>query len=185
MDHKPWEETDVWKSESQYLIWLRGNLRKALWQHFPPRIAFKNERCINVTPNIREQYGLSKACKYVGVCEFCEEYHPKSKLEVDHIEGCGALTLENKSEWIDRLICSTSNMRLVCKPCHKIHTYSERMGISFESAKLEKKVIEFSKKPTSMQNTYLKKRNLPHNNAKVRKESFRKVLLEDSKAEIT
>lgn len=177
----PWEETDVWKNESQYLIWLRGNLRKSLWQHYPPKIAFKNERCVKVTEEMRANYGLHRSCKYTGQCEFCDAYFPKSKLEVDHIIGCGILSMENKSDWIDRLLCRKKDMRLLCKPCHKIHTYAERMDISFDAARTEKKVIEFMKTPVKKQKELLEKSGLPHNNADVRRDSIRTYLTSKTK----
>lgn len=177
----PWDETDIWKNESQYLTWLRGNLRKSLWQHYPPKISFKNDRCIEVTDDIRSNFNLHKSCKYTAACEFCEDYFPKSKLEVDHKIGCGELTMDNKSVWIDRLLCKQKDMRLLCKPCHKIHTYAERMNITFEEASLEKKIIKFTTKMSvANQKKILEKYNLPFNNAKARRESARIYILDHS-----
>lgn len=34
-----------------------------------------------------------------------------------------------------------SNMALVCKPCHKIKSYAEKEGLSFQEAKVMKLVI--------------------------------------------
>ena len=42
-------------------------------------------------------------------------------------------------------------MQLVCVECHKVKTHADRLGVSFEEAKIKKEVIRFSKLPESEQ----------------------------------
>jgi len=59
----------------------------------------------------------------------------------------GSLTkTEDIQGFTERLLYVTEDdLRYICKPCHAIVTLSERRGISFEEAKVEKQVIEFGK----------------------------------------
>jgi hypothetical protein len=50
------------------------------------------------------------------------------------------------------------------------------MGISFEEAKIEKKVIQFLKSPVKKQKSLLERYGYPHNNANVRRDSYRSYL---------
>jgi hypothetical protein len=47
------------------------------------------------------------------------------------------------------LLDCNDNWVLACKPCHKIKSYSERQGINFAEAMIEKQIIEFMKKPVT------------------------------------
>ena len=41
---QPWEEfPDIWKTKAAFFAWLRGGLRRAVWEKYPPKIKFKNE----------------------------------------------------------------------------------------------------------------------------------------------
>ena len=45
--------------------------------------------------------------------------------------------------WLFDLLCSTDNMQLLCKSCHKIKSYADRVGRTFEQAEHKKKIIAF------------------------------------------
>jgi hypothetical protein len=71
-----------------------------------------------------------------------------SHLEVDHIEMAGACNSWDTAQvFLYKLLDCNDNWVLACKPCHKTKSYAERMGMTFEEAALEKKVIEFCKLP--------------------------------------
>jgi len=155
MKHRPWEYSDVWDNQSQFLTWLRGQLRQ-VWSAYPVRTEHKDSMCVKVTPELREKYGLHRQTKKAGACSFCKKLFPKSKLESDHIIGNARLTqMDDIDSYLDHLLCSPNNLQLVCKSCHKIKSYSERQGISFEEARLEKAVIEWLKRPVSEQKEIL------------------------------
>ncbi len=144
--NEPWNETDVWKNQSEFFTWLRGQIRKSIWQFYPVKNEFKNDQTFEVTNEEKQQYGLSKSTKKAGKCVFCNHYFPKSKLEVDHIEQVGSLkSFDDVSEFVSLLACSKDNMQLTCKPCHKIKSYAERHDVSFDEAKAIKGAIEIIK----------------------------------------
>lgn len=178
-DWKPWEESGAWKSKADFFTWLRGQIRKSIWQHYPPRNEMKQERLRPVTEEDFEN-GISRRCKKVGICEFCKEVFPASKLQIDHKIGAGSLNSEDDiKDFIKRIVCLKEDMRLCCKPCHDIHTHSERYGLTFEEARIAKTVIAFGKLATNKQVEILEKYGYTGSavsNAKKRKEAYKEVL---------
>lgn len=87
----------------------------------------------------------SKRVKSVGQCQKCLNYFAASNLEIDHQEQAGALgkTPESVGLWLFDLLCSTDNMQLLCKSCHKIKSYADRIGCTFQEAEHKKKIIAF------------------------------------------
>lgn len=145
MINKPWEYCDLWNNESQFLTWVRGQLRQ-IWKDYPVRIEFKDSKCVTVTDAMREKYGLHRQTRKAAECVFCKEWFAKSKLEVDHIVGESELTsISHIDSYLDHLMCTPDNMQLTCKPCHKIKTYAERYDMTYEDARLEKHVIAWLK----------------------------------------
>ena len=134
---EPWEAyPEVWKTKSSFFSWLRGGFRKAIWQFYPGKIIFKKARLTKPPPDYRGKAKSGAVCALSGV------WTGNSKLEVDHIHGEASLR-----DWEDivpfiRHLCTTDdNMQLVDRDVHKIKTYAERQGISFEDAILEKRYI--------------------------------------------
>lgn len=169
--HEPWNETGVWKSKSEFFTWLRGQIRKSIWQNYPLRNEFKNEECIDITEKIREDHGLSKQTKKVGKCTYCDNYFPKSKLEVDHIEQAGSIKeFSDIGSFVEGIACSKLNMTLTCKPCHKIKSYAERQAIPFHQALITKKAIDIQKGDDKL---WLSDRGItPETNAKKRRDQI-------------
>jgi hypothetical protein len=73
---------------------------------------------------------------------------------------------------------SSDDLALVCKSCHSVKTYSEKQGITFEQAVIEKRIIELTKLPVKELQELLAKHNKPSNNASVRKQSVRELVEE-------
>lgn len=138
---EPWEEYPaIWKTKSAFFAWLRGGLRRAIWEKYPPKIQFKNAQC-KPPPA-----GYTGKAKSGTECTLTGEWTAKSYLEVDHIEG--HVSLKDWSDittFIQHLCTNSANMQLVSKEAHKIKSYAERKGISFEEAVIEKKVIQIIK----------------------------------------
>lgn len=85
-------------------------------------------------------------------CEVCAQDKVQSEIEIDHIsETAGTFKkLEDAVEYMRHLfMVNFSKMRAVCKSCHAIITHSQRQGISFEDAKIEKEVLAYMKKGTA------------------------------------
>ena len=144
---KLWEQyPEVWKTKGAFFSWLRGQLRRAIWEKFPPKIMFKKKACT------KPPKGYTGRAKSGTECALTGEWTGKSKLEVDHIKGHASLRdWDDLVPFILHLLCDESNMQLVSKEAHKIKSYAERKGISFEEAALEKEVIQKTKQPISKQ----------------------------------
>jgi len=52
-------------------------------------------------------------------------------------------------------------MQLVCVECHKIKSHADRLGVSFEEARIKKEVIRFSKLTDDLQRSILSERGCP------------------------
>ena len=138
---EPWElYPDVWKTKAAFFAWLRGGLRRAIWEKYPPKIKFKNEGCSKPPEDYEGRAKSGAPCALTG------EWTPKSYLEVDHIKGHVSLTdWDDVLDFIKHLCGNSGNFQLVNKENHKIKSYAEKQGISFEDALIEKKAIAIIK----------------------------------------
>lgn len=144
----PWKDKNtIWKTQSAYFTWVRGVLREG-WQKYPIKANFKNSVCRKITPIEKDSGRYHGSTKYLGQCAYCGEWFPKSKLQVDHIKdsesGCKDYESAQQFMW-HCLAAPSENLCLACVPCHKIKTYAERQGISFEQAAYAKYMIAVKK----------------------------------------
>jgi hypothetical protein len=126
-------------TESQYLAWVRSALRSK-WLRWPCRgEAIQAAR--------RPYKGPNKLQKYEVMCAICKEWFKQKEIEVDHFphDAGSILSTDDIGPFVGRLFCEVTNLRVLCKPCHKCYTLSQSKGISFEEAKLEKQVTEILK----------------------------------------
>lgn len=101
---------------------------------------FKNEGCSKPPEDYK---GRAKSGAY---CELTGEWTGKSLLEVDHRIGNVKFTeWEDVLPFILHLCCDKDEMALVNKEAHKIKSYAERMGITFEEAVIQKEIIAICK----------------------------------------
>lgn len=170
----PWQIPESpWKTEAAFMSYVRGGIRKSIWSRYPIKILFmKANRIRGINPKTgRECFG--------GICYLTGKFFPQSELEVDHFIGNHSLkTLDDASRFLKGMLyVDFGDLRFVSKDAHKIKNYAERMGITFEEAKIEKQLIAICKDIKKC-NKLLASHNLPCNNAKVRKEGVRKLLEE-------
>lgn len=147
MNKKPWEQyPHIWKTESDYWNYIRGSFRR-IWSRYPVKLEFKKKQAYAPPAD------YTGRAKKMGTCALCGEKNvPISKLEVDHKEQVGSFnTRESAFDWFWELLCEEENMQLVHMECHKIKSYADRMGISFEVAKKEKEVIAICKQKQDKQ----------------------------------
>jgi len=138
------------KTKAAFMSFVRSGLRR-MWsrQYLPKRVFIASARR-------RVPLGRNGAMIWGGVCEHCNKPHKAANMEVDHIKQNHKLTeIEDISNYCDSLFCELSNMRYLCKPCHKIITYAERNNMTFGEAKAEKQAIAFGKLPVEKQNKML------------------------------
>tara|TARA_R110000803_G_scaffold208797_1_gene277773 strand:+ start:165 stop:746 length:582 start_codon:yes stop_codon:yes gene_type:complete len=155
----PWEQLpDVWKTKAAYFAWLRGQMRKA-WSRHPIKNAYTMSR------RVRAPVGKKKD-KLTGIhqvvwalpCDQCGGTFPQSGVEVDHILRAGSFKdWADCEKWLMGLMqINFASLQLLCKPCHKIKSYAETHGLSFEDAEVQKKAIAWLKEtPTPKQVKFL------------------------------
>jgi hypothetical protein len=173
-DFKPWEEyPEIWKTEAAWWAYLRGALRRGLWERSPIKLSYKNSVCTKPPEGYKGKAKTGSHCALTG------EWTGKSKLDVDHIEGyVSLLSWEDVLPFILHLVPPRGSLQLVERDAHKIKSYAERMNISFEQAVIEKRIIELTKLPVKELQELLAKHNKPSNNASVRKQSVRELVEE-------
>jgi hypothetical protein len=111
-----------------------------------------------------------------GVCALTGEWNVQSKMEVDHIHG--NVSLNDWSDvlpFIQHLCAQRSNMQVVGKEAHKVKSYAERQGMTFEEALLEKKVIALMKDKSAV-NKLLRENGETAKNDSERREKVRNIL---------
>ena len=147
---EPWEQCPtVWKTKAQFFQWMRGQMRRA-WSRHPVKVSYMAQHRKRVPlgrVTVKNPQGLVWGCQ----CEHCNQLFKQTECEVDHIDAAGSFKgWDDFEAWMTKLMhINFDSIRIVCKTCHRIISYAERMGITFEEAKLEKRVIAFSKlKPT-------------------------------------
>lgn len=126
-------------SEAQYLAWIRSALRSK-WLRWPCRAEA-------IVAARRPYKGPNKLQKYECQCAMCKEWFKQKEIEVDHYphDAGSILSVDDIGPFVNRLYCETTNLRVLCKPCHKVYTLSQSKGISLEDAKIEKIVTEMMK----------------------------------------
>lgn len=145
----PWEQwPQLWKSESAWLSYVRGGVRKGLWNRYGPKLEFLKSRLeMRDNPNPRSQKRFPKV--KMGQCEECLEWFSQKDLEVDHCKGHNSMrSAEEIGSFVQALLweCSLNDYALLCKPCHKNKSYAEAQGISIGEARVIKFAIELCKK---------------------------------------
>lgn len=141
------ENPEIWKTESAYFSYIRGCIRLA-WSKNPVKLKLLRKVKKQI-PN--PNYGKPRNTKptVMGAeCEICNKDFPMKEIEVDHKNG-GTYSLKQVSDiqgfFESICIVSEDDLRVVCKSCHGALTYAARNNISFEEAKLKKKVINICK----------------------------------------
>lgn len=169
----------IWKTKSEYFIWLRGHMRR-IWADFPLRAEWKKTQLRPVTKEERLAKVFHPSTKSVGQCYLCKGWFSASKLECDHIqasEGCYDFETAQKFLWH----CAAddpANWALVCKPCHKVKSHAERQGLTFEEAQVEKETIAIIK--AKKDKLFLTEKGIvPASNATKRREQIKEYLMKE------
>ena len=142
---KPWEELPhIWKTEAAWLSWIRGGIRRSLWNRSPVKIEFINKNRVKI-PNPNPKAAIKMI--WGGTCALTGMQLPIKFLEVDHIKGNHSLRCAADIQAFVEGIVSVSikDLQFVSKDAHKIKSYAEKMGIPFEEAVAIKKAIEMEK----------------------------------------
>lgn len=151
-DIKPWEvksEKNPWKSEAEFITWVRGVLRKG-WAVHPLKLIYKESKKIkveNTNPRSKKAHPLVFKIE----CEKCKKLVSQGDIEIDHKgDFQGKFTCMEEIEGYAKhlFLIDMESVQCVCKPCHKIISHSQKLGVSFEEAALLKEVIRIFKEET-------------------------------------
>ena len=174
----PWiAYPNIWKSKSAFFTWLRGNLRRAVWEKYPGKITFKNTTC---QPPPKDYAGRAKSGWY---CALTDKWTAKSYLEVDHKVGNASLKdWSDVTPFIQHLCTNDSNMQLVSKEAHKIKSYAEKQNISFKQASIVKDVIKLIRDKKDKQ-FFIDRKLTPPTNQSNRRKHMIDILTKELKNE--
>ena len=136
------QNPEIWKSKAMFFSFIKGILRKG-WARHPVKLKLINKRRKQIpNPNPKGK----KPTVWGSTCEICGQDFVIGDMEVDHKqdETAKLVQLSDIQSCAEMLLCVVEeDLRLICKGCHSIHSYSQKMGISFEEAKSEKEVVAF------------------------------------------
>ena len=139
------ENFDVWKSKASLMSYIRGGVRRSLWNRHPSKTKLIKEKRFQIpNPNPNGK----KPTVWGGECEICNNLFIEKELQVDHIRdhGSSLKDISDIQQFIEDIVIVTrDDLRWVCKGCHEIVSYSQKMNISFEQARIEKQFIQIKK----------------------------------------
>lgn len=174
----PWTQyPSIWKTKSSFFSWLRGGIRRSLWNKSPIKLEYiKKHRKRIPNPNPK---GKTETV-WGGSCGLCGEDFVLAQLDVDHKEGNHSLTeLSDIQSFIENIVLVTEDdLQFACKTCHKIKNQQQRKGISFEEASYEKLVIDMENK--KMIHDFIKsKGEAPAKNKELRRQQALRLIREE------
>lgn len=139
------ENSDVWKSKASLMSYIRGGVRRSLWNRHPSKVKLIKDKRLQIpNPNPNGK----KPTVWGGECEICNNLFIEKELQVDHIrqQGSSLKDISDIQQFIEDIVIVTrDDLRWVCKCCHEIVSYSQKMNISFEQARIEKQFIQIKK----------------------------------------
>jgi hypothetical protein len=121
--------------------------------------------------------GVNDKEVWVSDCEICGKQ--TRKTEIDHIvEGGSFQDWQSYTEWSKRILWVTfEDIRELCVDCHAAITLSQRKGISFSDAVIEKATIAICNGDDKA--WLIAKGHVPESNAKKRRDQIRKIIKEE------
>jgi hypothetical protein len=177
--NKPWlEYPHIWKTEAAFLSFVRGGVRRALWNKSPIKLEFlKANRKRVKNPVAKNAVRFPEV--WGGTCYQCKKDFALKDIEVDHLTGEYSLRkLDDLQSFVEGIVCvSAKDLGLICKPCHKAKTYAERSGMSIEDAVIEKQAILICKEPVKEVRKFISENGIaPASTAKGRRAQIVDIL---------
>ncbi len=159
------------KKEINFYVWLRQGLR-SLSRKWPPvyqcLAAAKRPAPKDAPPRQKVAYE----------CAICGRLNTAKNIAIDHRVPAGQLLCaEDIQGFIERLFCGAEGLQAICKDtCHRYKTLGERLGVSFEEAKLEAAVIDLLRDKKKCLDTLAKS---GYNGVAVSNQAKRRALLRE------
>lgn len=139
---EPWKvEGNPWNTEGKFITWIRGVLRKG-WSKHPLKIEYiKRYRKRIKNPNEKASKRFPEV--WGMTCECCKIDTVQAEIEIDHKGEQGKFTTLSEIYGYAKhlFMIDYDSIRAVCKNCHRIISQSQRSGVSFEEAAIEKQII--------------------------------------------
>ena len=149
--------SEVYPSHEKYVEALRARIRKA-WQFHPMKRLYKEskaKRIKNPRPNPRRGFEFVKGY----TCEICGRDFVEKDIEVDHKVGHNKFThIDDFNSYANRILhVAPEDLQILCAypdtdvrsrerhSCHKVKSYAESSGLTFEEALIIKRVISIEK----------------------------------------
>lgn len=145
----------IWKTESALLTYIRGGIRRSLWNRSPIKIEFINKNRYKIpSPNPK----LNGRLVWGGLCALTGREFQLKDMDVDHRKGGHSLrSLDDLQAFLEGIVLvSLDDLQFVSRDAHKIKSYSEKFGVTFEEASVIKQAIEFEKKGVKQTVDFLK-----------------------------
>lgn len=171
-----WEKyPEIWATQSAFLSWIRGGIRRSLWNRSPIKLEVLKKgryKIANPNPKGKVSHVWGADCSLCGGCFVIKE------IEVDHKTGNHSLnSVSEIQSFIEGIVMVTEDdLQLVCKTCHKAKSLADKQGMSFKEALTEKKIIDIIK--TKQDKEWLISKGIaPASNAKLRREQIKKLMM--------
>lgn len=142
----PWDNSTAWKSEKDFMNWLRSQTRK-IWSRHPNKISYKIAR------RFKAPIGVNGKEVWACNCEMCGKLVRSSETQIDHIVMGGSFSdWKTYTEWARRILWVTADdIRELCVDCHSVVNHMQKTGKSYEESIIEKKVIDIIKQKKDKQ----------------------------------
>lgn len=139
MKKEPWHDCPrVFKDEKTFLNWLRSQTRR-IWSRHPIKLEYKKK--------LRYKASVGKFGKDVWVidCEICGK--PHRETQTDHLKGgYGFTDWTSFCEWAKMILWVTfDDIRELCPDCHAVVTLSQKLGVTWDEAVVQKEVLSIIK----------------------------------------
>jgi hypothetical protein len=116
-------------------------------------------------------------------CHCCKKWFKIDQVETDHIKGHNKFTVASDFQaYFDNiLMVGFDGLQILCAAdCHPIKTLSEKLGISFEDASVERDVIAICKLKAAQIDAWLKEHGATcAKNPKARRDAVRECLVKE------
>lgn len=172
------ENKEIWKTRAAFFSYLKGVIRKS-WVNQPVKnklIKKKAIKILNTNPKSAKRFPYVNAWK----CEICDCV--TQDKQVDHVlEDTAKLTeLSHIQPCFEKLlVVCEDDLRILCSECHAIVTLSQKLGITFEQAELEKYLINLiDKEPRVDIQLFLSDYGYPDVKVKDIRDKLRDVFIE-------
>ena len=100
------KHSNIWKTESAFMSYIRGGVRRGLWKNHPVKITLINSKRMQIpNPNPKGK----KPTVWGGCCEICNNLFISSEMQVDHIRESGSSlkTMDDIQQFIEDMVVVT------------------------------------------------------------------------------